>query len=259
MRNRARFPSRPSISATRSWQVRVRITAAGLCHRSFHHQRRPAAPMPMVLSHGPPASSMNGPGDRPRPRRRGGPGLRAFLRPLRARCQERGRPALVNQGGGQRGRYAGGWPPRAGAGRPGAQSSVGVSCFAEYAVVNRGSLVKYARTCRPSGGGLRLCGTDGGRCRTQFGAGASWTDGRSGRSRRRRTLGGARRIGGRRTRSGGGRRAEKLELALALGATRAFRADDPDIVAQLRAAIPGGVDVAIEAASAVPALNWPGS
>ena len=48
---------------------------------------------------------------------------------------------------------------------------------------------------------------------------------------------------------------EKLELALALGATRAFRADDPDIVAQLRAAIPGGVDVAIEAASAVPALE----
>jgi alcohol dehydrogenase len=48
---------------------------------------------------------------------------------------------------------------------------------------------------------------------------------------------------------------EKLKLARALGATRAFRADDPDIVAQLKAAIPGGVDVAIEAASAVPALD----
>jgi alcohol dehydrogenase len=41
----------------------------------------------------------------------------------------------------------------------------------------------------------------------------------------------------------------------ALGATRGFRADDPDVVAQLRAAIPGGVDIAIEAASSVPALD----
>jgi alcohol dehydrogenase len=48
---------------------------------------------------------------------------------------------------------------------------------------------------------------------------------------------------------------EKLELALALGATRAFRADDPDVVARLRSEIPGGVDVAIEAASAVAALD----
>jgi alcohol dehydrogenase len=42
---------------------------------------------------------------------------------------------------------------------------------------------------------------------------------------------------------------------LALGATRAFRADDPDLVAQVKAATRGGVDVAIEAASAVAALD----
>ena len=48
---------------------------------------------------------------------------------------------------------------------------------------------------------------------------------------------------------------EKIDLALSLGATRGFRADDPDVVAQLRAAIPGGVDIAIEAASSVPALD----
>jgi alcohol dehydrogenase len=47
----------------------------------------------------------------------------------------------------------------------------------------------------------------------------------------------------------------KLETALALGATRAFRADDPDLVAQIKAATGGGVDIAIEAASSVKALD----
>jgi len=47
----------------------------------------------------------------------------------------------------------------------------------------------------------------------------------------------------------------KLDLALSLGASRVFRADDPDLVAQVKAATGGGVDVAIEAASAVAALE----
>jgi alcohol dehydrogenase len=47
----------------------------------------------------------------------------------------------------------------------------------------------------------------------------------------------------------------KLDAALALGASRAFRADDPDLVAQVKAATGGGVDIAIEAASSVKALD----
>ena len=39
------------------------------------------------------------------------------------------------------------------------------------------------------------------------------------------------------------------------GATRAFGADDPDLVAQVKAATRGGVDIAIEAASSVKALD----
>jgi alcohol dehydrogenase len=47
----------------------------------------------------------------------------------------------------------------------------------------------------------------------------------------------------------------KLDAALALGATRAFRADDPEVVNQVRAATQSGVEIAIEAASSVAALD----
>jgi alcohol dehydrogenase len=47
----------------------------------------------------------------------------------------------------------------------------------------------------------------------------------------------------------------KLEFARSLGATHTFRADDPELVAKVKAATNNGVDVAIEAASAVAALE----
>ena len=47
----------------------------------------------------------------------------------------------------------------------------------------------------------------------------------------------------------------KLEFARSLGATHTFRADDPDLVAKVKAASSNGVDVAIEAASAIAALE----
>jgi alcohol dehydrogenase len=47
----------------------------------------------------------------------------------------------------------------------------------------------------------------------------------------------------------------KLELARSLGATHSFRADDPDLVARVRDATGGGVEVAVEAASAIEALD----
>jgi len=47
----------------------------------------------------------------------------------------------------------------------------------------------------------------------------------------------------------------KLEIARALGATHTFRADDPDLVAKVKAATNNGVDAAVEAASAIAALE----
>ena len=48
---------------------------------------------------------------------------------------------------------------------------------------------------------------------------------------------------------------DKLERAYSLGATHAFNAADPDLVAQVKAATNGGVEYAIEAASSVDALE----
>jgi alcohol dehydrogenase len=48
---------------------------------------------------------------------------------------------------------------------------------------------------------------------------------------------------------------QKLELALALGATHAVNATDPDAVAKIREATGGGVDFAFEFAGAVPAME----
>jgi len=48
---------------------------------------------------------------------------------------------------------------------------------------------------------------------------------------------------------------EKLRIALSLGATDAFNASDPDVVAQIREATTGGVDHALEMAGAVKAFD----
>jgi alcohol dehydrogenase len=44
-------------------------------------------------------------------------------------------------------------------------------------------------------------------------------------------------------------------MAMDLGATRIYRADDPDVVAKVKTEISGGVEIAIEAASSVQALD----
>ena len=80
-----------------------------------------------------------------------------------APCQE-GWPALYEPGAAANGAgtLVGGHRDAGAAGRSGAQSSGRVSCVAEYAVVNRGSLVKVRSDLPPEvAGGLRLCGTDG--------------------------------------------------------------------------------------------------
>jgi alcohol dehydrogenase len=134
---------------------------------------------------------------------------------------------------------------------------VGVSCFAEYAVVNRGSLVKVTPDLAPEVAAVFGCAV-----LTGVGAAINSAAIRLGQTVAVVGLGGVGLSALLGALAAGAREVvacdvlpEKLDLALALGATRGFRADDPDVVAQLRAAVPGGVDIAIEAASSVPALD----
>jgi len=173
-------------------------------------------------------------------------------------CQE-GRPALCEPGAAANGAgtLVGGHRVLA---RPDGQvlnHQVGVSCFAEYAVVNRGSLVKVRPDLPPEVAAVFGCAV-----LTGVGAALNSAQVRLGQTVAVIGLGGVGLSAVLGALAAGAREVvavdvltEKLELALALGATRAFRADDPDTVARLKAAIPGGVDVAIEAASAVPALE----
>ena len=108
----------------------------------------------------------------------------------------------------------------------------------------RDSLVRYADR-PPEVAAVFGCAVLTGSVPHSIGAGASWTDGRSGRS-----PGGVGLSAVLGALAAGAREVvavdvlPRLELALALQVrTQAFRADDPDIVAQLRAAIPGGVDM----------------
>ena len=136
---------------------------------------------------------------------------------------------------------------------------VGVSCFAQYAVVARGSLVKIDAELPLDiaalfgcavltgvgavinaaqlklGGTLAVVGLGGVGLSALLGAHAA----------------GAKQI------VAIDRQDSKLELARALGATHTFRADDPDLVVRVKEATEGrgGLDAVVEAASSVTALE----
>jgi alcohol dehydrogenase len=241
-------------------EAMVRITAAGLCHSdlSIINGDRPR-PMPMVLGHE--AAGVV---------EACGPGVTDLVRgdvvalvfvPSCGHCLpcQEGRPALCEPGAAANGAgtLVGGRRLLA---RPDGQvlnHQVGVSCFAEYAVVNRGSLVKVTPDLPPEVAAVFGCAV-----LTGVGAALNSAAVRLGQTVAVVGLGGVGFSAVLGALAAGAREVVavdllpgKLELALALGATRALRADDPDVVAQLRTAIPGGVDVAIEAAGAVPALE----
>jgi alcohol dehydrogenase len=241
-------------------EVLVRITAAGLCHSdlSIINGDRPR-PMPMVLGHE--AAGLVeacGPGVADLAR---GDAVALVFVPSCGHCLpcQEGRPALCEPGAAANGAgsLVGGHRLLS---RPDGQvlnHQVGVSCFAEYAVVNRGSLVKVAPDLPPEVAAVFGCAV-----LTGVGAALNSAALRLGQTVAVVGLGGVGLSALLGALAAGAREVvavdvlpAKLDLALALGATRALRADDPDVVAQLRAAIPGGVDVAIEAASAVPALD----
>jgi len=134
---------------------------------------------------------------------------------------------------------------------------VGVSCFAEFAVVSRGTLVKIDAELP-----LDIAAIFG--CAVLTGVGAAINSARISLGATVAIVGlggvglaallGAHAAGARQI-IAIDRLDQKLELAYTLGATHAFNANDPGWVAQVKAATAGGVEYAIEAASAVSALE----
>ena len=241
-------------------EVLVRITAAGLCHSdlSIINGDRPR-PMPMVLGHeaaGVVESCGPGVGDLAH-----GDSVALVFVPSCGHCLpcQEGRPALCEPGAAANGAgtLVGGHRVLTRQDGQVLNHQVGISCFAEYAVVNRGSLVKVAPDLVPEVAAVFGCAV-----LTGVGAAINSAAIRLGQTVAVVGLGGVGLSALLGALAAGAREVvacdvlpEKLDLALSLGATRGFRADDPDVVAQLRAAIPGGVDIAIEAASSVPALD----
>jgi alcohol dehydrogenase len=241
-------------------EVLVRITAAGLCHSdlSIINGDRPR-PMPMALGHegagvveecGPGVVDLV-PGD----------GVALVFVPSCGHCLPclEGRPALCEPGAAANtaGTLVGGHRRLARGDGSLLNHQVGVSCFAEHAVLNRGSLVKVPADLPADVAAVFGCAV-----LTGVGAAINSAQVRLGQTVAVVGLGGVglaallgARAAGARELIAIDRLPAKLELALVLGATRAFRADDPDLVAQVRATTGGGVDVAIDAASAVAALE----
>lgn len=241
-------------------EVLVRITAAGLCHSdlSIINGDRPR-PMPMALGHeaagvveecGPGVSDLV----------RGDAVALVFV-PSCGHCLPclEGRPALCEPGAAANtaGTLVGGHRRLHRADGTPLNHQVGISCFAEYAVVARGSLVKVTPDLPPEVAAVFGCAV-----LTGTGAAINAANVRPGGSVAVVGLGGVGLAALLGALAAGAREVvaidtltAKLETALELGATRVFHADDPDCAAQVRTAVPSGVEVAIEAASSVKALD----
>ena len=241
-------------------EVLVKITAAGLCHSdlSIVNGDRPR-PMPMALGHE--AAGIveeTGPGVTDLKR---GDAVALVFVPSCGHCLPclEGRPALCEPGAAANtaGTMVGGHRHLSRADGTPLNHQVGVSCFAEYAVCNRGSLVKVSPDLPQDVAAVFGCAV-----LTGVGAAINSAQIKLGQTVAVVGLGGVGLSAVLGALAAGARAViaidtlpAKLETALALGATQAFRADDPDLVAQVKAATGGGVDIAIEAASSVQALD----
>lgn len=241
-------------------EVLVKIAAAGLCHSdlSIINGDRPRQ-MPMALGHEA-AGSVEEVGPGIADLRRGDHVALVFV-PSCGHCLPcmEGRPALCEPGAAANGAgtLVGGHRRLHRADRSPVHHQVGVSCFAEYAVVMRGSLVKIDPELPFDIAALFGCAV-----LTGVGAAINAAQLRLGSTAAVIGLGGVGLSALLGAVAAGARQIVaidalpgKLELALSLGATQVFRADDPDLVAQVKAVTGGGVDVAIEAASSVAALE----
>jgi alcohol dehydrogenase len=241
-------------------EVLVKIAAAGLCHSdlSVINGDRPRV-MPMVLGHeasgiveelGPEVVDL-----------RRGDHVALVFAPNCGHCMpcREGRPALCEPGfaAAVAGTLLGGHRRFHRMDKSVLNHQAGVSCFAEYAVLARGSLVKIDPELPLDIGALFGCAV-----LTGVGAAINCGQMKLGCSAAIVGLGGVGLSALLGALAAGARQIvaidkleSKLEIARSLGATHTFRADDPDLVANVKAATNGGVEVAIEAASAVAALD----
>lgn len=240
-------------------EVLVRVRAAGLCHSdlSVIDGNRPR-PVPMVLGHeaaGEVVETGEGiddlkPGDRV---------VMVFVPSCGhcAPCAE-GRPALCEPGNAANGRgeMLGGGRRLSVAGQP-VHHHIGVSAFAEHAVISRRSLVKIEADIPHEIAALFGCAV-----LTGVGAAVNTARIKAGETVAVVGLGGVGLSALLGAIACGASRViavdlaqDKLDLALALGATDAFKADTPDAVEAIRQATRGGVDHGLEMAGSVRALD----
>ena len=240
-------------------EVLVRIRAAGLCHSdlSVISGDRPR-PVPMVLGHesagevvecGPGVTDL-APDDR----------VVLVFMPSCGCCMPcmEGRPALCEPGAASNGAgtLLSGARRLAMNGQP-VNHHVGVSCFADYAVVSRRSCVKLEADISFEEASLFGCAV-----LTGVGAVINTARLQAGTTAAVLGLGGvgfsallAAVASGARAVIALDLNEDKLALARELGATATVNAGDPDAMAQVKALTQGGVDVAFEMAGAIAALE----
>ena len=240
-------------------EVLVRVRAAGLCHSDLSViDGNRLRPVPMVLGHeaaGEVIETGEGvddlePGDRV---------VMVFVPSCGhcAPCSE-GRPALCEPGNAANGRgemLAGGRRLSA-AGAP-VHHHIGVSAFAEHAVVSRRSLVKIEAEIPHEIAALFGCAV-----LTGVGAAVNTARIKAGETVAVVGLGGVGLSALLGALACGASRViavdlseDKLALARELGATDAFNAGDADAIEAIRAATKGGVDHGLEMAGSVKALD----
>lgn len=241
-------------------EVLVKMAAAGLCHSdlSIINGDRPRV-MPIALGHE--ASGVveeTGPGITDL--RRGDHVALVFV-PSCGHCLPciEGRPALCEPGAAAAaaGTLISGHRRLHRADKSPINHQVGVSCFAEHAVVARGTLVKIDPELP-----LDIAALFGCAVLTGVGAAINCAQMKLGCSAAVVGLGGVGLSALLGALAAGARQVvaidkldSKLDFARALGATHCFRADDPDLVAHVKTATGGGVEFAVEAASSVVALD----
>jgi alcohol dehydrogenase len=240
-------------------EVLVRVRAAGLCHSDLSViDGNRIRPVPMVLGHeaaGEVVETGEGvdylkPGDRV---------VMVFVPSCGhcAPCAE-GRPALCEPGNAANGRgeMLGGGRRLSAGGKP-VHHHIGVSAFAEHAVISRRSLVKVEADIPHEIAALFGCAV-----LTGVGAAVNTARIKAGETVAVVGLGGVGLSALLGAIACGASRIvavdlaqDKLDLAMALGATDAFRADTPDAVEAIRQATKGGVDHGLEMAGSVKALD----
>lgn len=240
-------------------EVLVRVRAAGLCHSDLSViDGNRLRPVPMVLGHeaaGEVVETGEGvddlkPGDRV---------VMVFVPSCGhcAPCAE-GRPALCEPGNAANGRgeMLGGGRRLSVAGQP-VHHHIGVSAFAEHAVISRRSLVKIEADIPHEIAALFGCAV-----LTGVGAAVNTARIKAGETVAVVGLGGVGLSALLGAIACGASRViavdlaqDKLDLALALGATDAFKADVPDVIEAIRQATKGGVDHGLEMAGSVKALD----